>query len=149
MSTLVKYRPLTPWSVFGRDFDRWFENALPAWWKKEDGEGESSVWAPRMDFSESDSEYKVTMDLPGIEKKDVTINLEDHLLSISGERKEEKTEEKRDFHRIERSYGRFFRSIPLPASAKADKAKAVFKDGVLTVSIPKAEESKPVRVEIK
>ncbi len=102
-----------------------------------------------MDFSETDKEYTLNMELPGIDKKDVVVNVEDRMVTVTGERKEEKTEEKRDYHRIERSYGRFFRSMELPKGALADKADAKFKDGVLTVTIPKAEERKPHRVVVK
>ena len=148
MTSLTKTRPLAPWSLFGSDLDRFFERLVPGWVTREDSGIETGVWAPRMDFSESDKEFIVQMDLPGIRKEDVTISLEDHELTISGERKEEFVEEDRNFHRIERFAGRFFRAVPLPGHANIDKASAIFKDGVLTIKIPKAKESKPHRIKI-
>ena len=148
MSTLTRYRPFPPMQSLRREVDRLFGEFLPGFGDEGNGEALSAVWAPRMDLSETDGEFVVKMDLPGIEKDQVTVNVEDSTLTVNGERKEETKEEKENYLRMERSYGSFYRSIPLPKTAKVDEVKAVFKNGVLTVHIPKAEESKPRQVEI-
>ena len=102
-----------------------------------------------MDISEDDKEYLVKADLPEIKKEDVKVTLEDKLLSISGERKSEKEEKKKKFHRIERSYGTFLRTFRLPDDADAKKIAAEFKDGVLEVRLPKTPAAKPKAVEVK
>ncbi len=149
MSNLTRYRPYASWPSFRGELDRFFENVMPDILKGDNGDFDSRIWTPKMDLSETDKEFLMNMELPGIDKKDVVVNVEDGMITITGERKEEKTEEKRDYHRIERSYGRFFRSVELPKGAMADKADAKFKDGVLTVTIPKTEERKPHRVVVK
>ena len=149
MTRITKYRPLSPWSAFPGDLERFFDRAFPALLEEENGTTESNVWAPRMDFSETDTEYMMSMDLPGVDKKHVNVQVDNHQLMVTGERKEERKEGKRDFHRIERKYGRFYRALALPQNAMAENAKADFKDGVLTVTVPKAEVSKPRRVEVR
>lgn len=108
-----------------------------------------SIWSPRADIIEEKENYTLQIDLPGIEPDQVKISFKDDKLSISGERKaEEKTEEK-NFHRIERSYGKFFRAFELPEMIQAEKISANFKNGLLLVTIPKIEEVKPKEIEIK
>jgi HSP20 family protein len=97
----------------------------------------SSAW-PQVDVAETDTEYKVTAEVPGLEEKDVELTLQDNALTISGERKGEHEERKGDRYYAERFHGRFTRTIPLPMDVEADKAAAAFKNGVLTVVLPKA-----------
>ena len=149
MTRISRYQPLSPWSAFPGEMERFFDRAFHGLSDDESGSVESNVWAPRMDFSETDTEYTMSMDLPGVDKKEVNVQVENHQLMVTGERKEERKQGKRDFHRIERKYGRFYRALALPQNALAEKAKADFKDGVLTVTVPKAEVSKPRRVEVK
>ena len=149
MTRITKYRPLSPWSAFPGDLEQFFDRAFPALLEGESGSTESNVWAPRMDFSETETEYTMSMDLPGVDKKHVNVQVDNHQLMVTGERKEERKQGKRDFHRIERKYGRFYRALALPQNAMAENAKADFKDGVLTVTVPKAEVSKPRRVEVR
>ena len=149
MSSIMRYRPYASWPSFRGELDRLFENMMPEVFKGDSGDFDSSIWTPKLDFSETDKAYTMNMELPGIDKKDVVVNVEERMITVTGERKAEKKEENRDYHRIERSYGRFFRSMELPKGALADKAVAKFKDGVLTVTIPKAEEKKPHRVVVK
>ena len=106
-------------------------------------------WAPRADISETDAEFCITAEVPGIKREDVKINIEDHVLNIRGENKQEKEEKGKTFHRIERYYGSFSRSFSLPENVNEDKIDAVFKDGVLTLTIPKTEVKKPKAIEIK
>lgn len=130
-----------------RDMDRFFDDLVPISWRIENG-GKMNVWTPNTDMSENDEEYVLTADLPGMSKKEIEINLQDNRLTISGERKKEAKEEKGNFLREERFYGRFVRSFTLPAAILEDKVKATFKDGVLTVHVPKAEAKKPKTVAI-
>ena len=107
------------------------------------------AWAPALDVSETDDAVMVKAELPGIEANDVEVMLKDDVLTIKGEKKEEKEEKTKNFHRVERSYGSFQRSVRLPAEVIGDKVEAKFKNGVLTIELPKAEESKTKSVKIK
>lgn len=108
-----------------------------------------SDWAPRADICETDEDFNVKVEVPGIKREDVKINLENHVLSISGENKQENEEKGKKFHRIERYYGSFSRSFSLPENVDEDKIEAVFNDGLLTLRIPKTEVKKPKAIEIK
>jgi len=106
-------------------------------------------WAPSVDISEDDKEWLVTADLPDVKKDDVKVTVENGVLTITGERKFEKEEKNKKYHRIERSYGNFLRSFTLPDAADGSKVNAEFKDGVLKVHLPKSEKAKPKAVEVK
>ena len=106
-------------------------------------------WAPQVDISEDDKGYLLKADLPEMKKEDVKVTVENGVLSISGERKTEKEEKKKKFHRIERSYGTFLRTFTLPEDAESAKIAAEFKDGVLKMHLPKSPASKPKPVEVK
>ena len=106
-------------------------------------------WRPAMDVAETDNAVVVKAELPGLEAKDVEVSLNGDILTVKGEKKEEKEEKTKSFHRVERHYGSFERSIRLPAPVKPDKVEATFKNGVLTVELPKTEESKAKSVKIK
>jgi HSP20 family protein len=107
------------------------------------------LWAPALDISETDSEIVVKADLPGVKKDDVSISITNNILVIRGEKKREVEENKENFHRVERLYGSFHRSIELPAVVQTDKVNASFENGVLTIILPKSEEVKPQEIEIK
>jgi HSP20 family protein len=110
------------------------------------GNGE---WIPAFDVSETDKEIIVKAEVPGMNVKDIDITLTDALLTIKGERKLEKEDKGESYHRVERQYGSFSRSFNLGAEVKADAIDANYKDGILTLTLPKAEESKPKRIEVK
>jgi HSP20 family protein len=97
---------------------------------------------PKVDISESDAEVTVTADLPGMDEKDISVTLDENLLTIRGERKDEREEKKRNYHLVERTYGEFHRVIPLPVGIDKDKVKASFKNGVLSVALPKLPTAK-------
>lgn len=104
---------------------------------------------PKIDVSETETEVLVSAELPGIDEKDVEVSLSQGVLTIKGEKKLEKEQKEKNFHRVERSYGSFQRSIPLPCDVEEDKADAAFKQGVLTVKLPKtkaAQQSKKIAV---
>lgn len=106
-------------------------------------------WAPLVDITEDDHEYLIKAELPEVRKEDVKVTVEHGTLHISGERKLEKEENGRHYHRIERSYGSFVRSFVLPDDADAQKVNAEFKDGVLRVRVQKNEKALPKSIEIK
>jgi HSP20 family protein len=106
-------------------------------------------FAPSVDIAEDDERYVVTVELPGAKKDDVTVELKDHVLTIRGEKRSEREEKKEQSHWVERSYGSFSRSFTLPSNAVADRVKAEFASGVLTIEVPKAEESKPKVVPVR
>lgn len=127
-----------------RLFDNFFHGDVQA-----DDSFFSSVWTPAVDIAEQDDQYVVKVELPGVNKDDVKITLESNILTIRGEKKQEKEIKEDNYHRMERSYGSFQRSFTLPATVKSDKIDAGFKDGILTISLPKAEEAKPKQIEVK
>lgn len=109
----------------------------------------NGTWIPAVDVSEEQEVYVVKVELPGVSKDDVKITLESNILTIRGEKKAESEVKEKNYHRAERSYGSFQRSFTLPSTVKNDKIDAVYKDGILTVSLPKAEESKPKQIEVR
>lgn len=104
---------------------------------------------PVVDVSESENEIMVKAELPGMEAKDVDITLENNQLLIKGEKRFEEEEKKENYHRIERSYGSFFRSIPMPVKVKAEGIKAKFEKGILNITLPKDEAAKSRKIEIE
>lgn len=143
MNSLMRYSP--PFSNLRREIDRLFDDVLHT------GNGEqspSTLWAPRTDLSETDTHYVLRMDLPGLSKEDLNIQLQGDTLTVSGERKTAHEENRENVYRVERSYGRFFRSFTLPQANLSEQVKAGLDSGVLTIEVPKREEVKPRRIEI-
>jgi HSP20 family protein len=112
------------------------------------GNGGARRWIPAMDLLEQGDHYVLRADLPGLSEKDVNVELEDNVLTISGERKSEHQERREGFYRVERASGRFSRSLTLPRGIDPESIKARFDRGVLEVRVPKPEQHKPRRVEI-
>jgi HSP20 family protein len=108
-----------------------------------------STWSPAADIAERENDYVVKVELPGVNKEDVRITLEDDTLTIRGEKKQEKETKDAGYRRLERSYGSFERSFALPTSVKVDNIDAAYKEGVLTITLPKAEDAKPKQIEVK
>jgi HSP20 family protein len=106
-------------------------------------------WAPAVDIIEEEKEYLIKVELPEVQKDDVKVTVEGGTLHISGERKSEKEEKNRKFHRLERFYGRFERSFSIPDDAEDGKVNAEFKDGVLRVHLAKSDKARPKQVEVK
>ncbi|MGM0545198.1 MAG: Hsp20/alpha crystallin family protein [Bacteroidota bacterium] len=150
MKQPTKYQPTAaPVNNLRREMDRIFNELIPFSWRFDDSEVAMRTWTPTTDMFETDGEYIVEVELPGLTKKDIQINCQDNVLTIEGERKQEKEEEHPEYLRSERSYGTFKRSIILPTSILEDKVKATFKEGVLKVTVPKAEKSKRKSVPIE
>jgi HSP20 family protein len=128
-----------------RLFDDFFHGFSLAPWDRDDAVGLSAAFNPRVDVSETDTEVKVSAELPGMDEKDVAVELDDAAITIRGEKKAEHEEKNKNWARREVSYGSFHRVIPLPASVDGQKAKAKFKKGMLTVTLPKREEDQARR----
>jgi HSP20 family protein len=129
------------WPTFGRlanlqeELDRLFESPLRA-------------WAPVLDVHEDKDNFVIRTELPGLRREDIDVALHDGAVIISGERKSEAVKEGVEIHRQERYYGKFQRALTLPAPVAGDKVKAQYKDGVLTVTLPKVEEAKPKQITV-
>lgn len=105
-------------------------------------------WMPSVDISETDAAYLVKGEIPGVKKEDVKVTIQDGMLTIQGERKQEKEEKGKKFHRIERSYGSFARSFRVPDDTDESKVKAEFKDGMINVTLPKSAKAKAKAIEV-
>lgn len=145
MTKIVRYSPFGLRSPLWADWNRLFDEFAPV-----NTESDTpTAWTPRVDLSETETEFRIAVDLPGLNKDDVAINFEGDMLTISGERRDESTSENVNYYRTERFYGRFSRSFTFPKAVEIDGIGASFTDGVLTVTVPKAAESKPRRIAIK
>lgn len=137
----IDYAPMFPWipysllRQFTREMDRVFRGSST----------ETEAWAPAIDIRESNGTLTVTAELPGLKKDEVKVEVTNATLIIEGERKREHKDDREGYHRTERSYGRFYRAIPLPEGARTDQVKAELSDGVLKVSMPVPEVKKQVR----
>jgi len=105
-------------------------------------------WLPAVDVSETETMIVVRAELPGMAQEDIELNLQDNVLALNGEKKQEQKQEKGNYHRTECCYGSFSRSFTLPANVNQEQVQAVFKDGVLTITLPKVEEAKPKKITI-
>jgi len=148
VKTLTKWDPLRDLDEFSSRLSSFFGRA-PVQKRDEDNWFTRAEWSPLVDISEDEQEYLIKAELPGIEKDQVRVSVEDGLLVISGERNSENEEKNQKYHRIERSYGSFIRSFSLPDDADGAKIKADFKNGILKVHLPKDENAKPKSIEIK
>ncbi|MBI3418398.1 MAG: Hsp20/alpha crystallin family protein [Verrucomicrobia bacterium] len=150
MNALTRWDPFTEMEETQNRLARIFGLA-PA--RTGNGGGQETMtiteWAPSVDIIEDDKEWLVKTDLPEVKKEDVKVTVENGVLTITGERKFEKEEKDKKYHRMERSYGNFLRSFALPDAADGAKVSAEFKDGVLKVHLPKCEQAKPKAVEVK
>jgi HSP20 family protein len=150
---IVKWqRPtLSTWPSFGRlsdlrdEIDRLFESPLSELTRTSQL---LSGWTPALDVYENKDNFVVKAELPGMKKEDIEVSLHDGSLSISGERKTESKHEEGGVYRAERFFGRFQRTVTLPTAVAADKVKAAYNDGVLTITLPKTEEAKPKKIDV-
>ncbi len=135
---------LVRWDPFA-DMDTFFNRLMPsgfARWPQLSGNGGKSEWAPSADISETEKEYMIRASLPAVKKEDVKVTVDEGMITIKGERKQEKEDKSEKYHRVESFYGSFERSFSLPENVNADAISCESKDGVLTVHIPKTEPKK-------
>jgi HSP20 family protein len=143
---------LIRWEPFGAMDDLFRMPSLFARWPRLPGDGSREVeWSPSVDISETDTEYLLKAELPAVKKEDVHVTFDDGMLTISGERKQEKEQKGEKFHRIESFHGTFSRSFSLPDAIDAASIRAEAKDGVLTVHVPKikVEAKKPTEIKVQ
>jgi len=152
---------LTKWNPFGtreewepiRDLERSFDRVERLLGRRPDNAGRETMtmaeWSPTVDIAEDDKEFTVKAELPEVKKGDMKVSVDEGVLSISGERKTEKEEKGKKYHRVERLYGRFERSFTLPPEVDGARITSDFKDGVLTVHLPKSPTAKPKTIEVK
>jgi HSP20 family protein len=143
---LTKWKPVETQLKFKNEFDRLFDSFFSDFYK--DPADLYSI-SPRADIEESDNDYLVTVEVPGIDKKDLKLNLEENKLTIKGEKKQSKEIKESNYICCERSYGGFERTFNLPTSIKANEISAEYKDGIIRIKLPKAEEAKRKEIEIK
>lgn len=139
-SVPVRREEYDPFSLFRQEMNTLFDNFFRGF-ELEPFRGRFGTFSPSIDVKESDKDISVTAELPGLDDKDIDVSLSRDSLTIKGEKKEEKEEKGKDYYRMERSFGSFSRTIPLPAEVNVDKVKAEFKKGLLTVTLPKTEKA--------
>ncbi len=149
VTTWEPFAELRDWSPFGGGFPKLFDRFLREMDEDWPAARGRRGWFPALDVHEDDGQYAITVELPGAKKDDVTVEFSEGMLTIRGEKKSEREEKKEKRRFVERRYGTFSRSFTLPPDADADHIDASFKDGVLTLTIPKTEEAKPRTVAIK
>lgn len=148
--SLVRWDPFPEMQEMSERFNRYFGRPMLA---RATGPGKENLtvpdWAPAVDVAETPQEYLIKVELPGVDKGDVKVTVEDGVLCIEGERKPEKEEKDKKYHRVERAYGCFFRSFALPDNVDDQKLRAEFKEGVLSVHLAKSEKAKPRAIGVK
>jgi HSP20 family protein len=145
-------RHLVPWRgrlpQFVGEFEREMENLMEQFFSNGSKAGGIQAFTPRTTVAETDTQYEVELDLPGMKPEDLQVEMRGNELWLSGERKQEKEEKGKNYHRIEQEYGRFARVIPLAAPVNEEKIAAKYESGVLKVTVPKSEAVKPKRVPV-
>src|SRR5579883_2596089 len=143
---VVRWDPFRDLGMLQDRMNRLFEDTNRGW--RSDEPASTTTWSPAVDIFETEGEIIVKAELPGMDRKDIALNLEKNVLTLKGERRFEKEAKEENYHRIERSYGGFSRSFSIPATVDDDKIRADYKDGVLTIALPKKEQAKPKQIRI-
>jgi len=144
MNSVIRWEPFRNVNSLQEQFSRLFDTSFPG----RSSESDLTTWAPAVDIQETENELVLKADLPGIEEKDIDVHIENNTLTIRGERKFEKQVNEDNYLRVERSYGSFSRSFSLPNTINTEAINAEYKNGVLTVQMPKRAESKPKQVKV-
>lgn len=144
--SLIKYDPFRELRSLQDEMNRLFMSTLPRTFDQE--EMASGGWSPSVDIYESESEIVLEAELPGMNREDFEVTIENNVITLKGERHFEKKQEGDNYHRVERSYGSFTRSFSLPRTVSAEETTADFKNGILRVSLPKREEAKARKIEV-
>jgi HSP20 family protein len=149
MNALTRWNQLRQLEALQHGLGSLFSRSPVQWPEGQEEPLAVAEWAPLVDISEDDKEYLIKVELPEVKKEDVKVTAEEGTLTIMGERKFEKEEKGKKYHRVERAYGSFGRSFSLPDDASPAKVRAEFKDGVLTVHLVKTEKAKPQQIDVK
>lgn len=144
---LVRWDPFREMETLHGEIERLFDQALGRPLLR--GEERGAAWMPNVDIHEDKDGINISADLPGMTQKDVQVNIDNNVLTLSGERKLDREDKRDNYHRIERFYGKFSRSFSLPNTVDTDKVEAHMENGVLRIHLPKREEAKPRQIEIK
>jgi len=152
-SVPVKRETHDPFSLMHHDMESLFDDFFRGFDLDPFFGPDISSYSPKVDVKESDKEIKVLAELPGMDEKEINVSLNKDSLTLRGEKKEEKEENDKGYHRLERSYGSFCRTIPIPVEFENDKVTASYKKGILTITIPKSkkviEEKKKIKIEVE
>jgi len=143
---ITRWDPLRELSMMQDRMNRMFDDAGRGW--RTDEPSSTTTWSPAVDIYETENEITVHAELPGVERKDIGLNLEKNVLTLKGERRFEKETKQENYHRIERAYGGFSRSFSIPAIVDEERIRAEYKDGILKISLPKKEQVKPKQIQI-
>ncbi len=143
---ISRWDPFRDLNVLQDRMNRLFNDAGRGW--KGDESVATTTWSPAVDIFETEGEIVVKAELPGVDRKDITLNLENNILTVRGERRFEKETKEENYHRIERAYGGFSRSFSIPATVDEEKIHADYKDGVLKIALPKKEQAKAKQIRI-
>ena len=146
MTQMTRYSPTRTVRDLQREVDDIFSRFFD---RSSDSGSTSAVWAPKTDLVETDDEFRLHLDVPGMSKEDITINLQNNTLTVSGERRSTRKNEGDDYVRVERSFGNFHRTFTLPNSVDAEGIEARYDNGVLTITVPKTEKAARRRIEIQ
>jgi HSP20 family protein len=143
---ITRWDPFRDLSMLQDRMNRMFEDAGRGW--RGDEPAATTSWSPAVDIYETESDITVQAELPGVARKDITLNIEKNVLTLKGERRFEKETKQENYHRIERAYGGFSRSFSIPAIVDEEKIKADYNDGILKIVLPKREQVKPKQIQI-
>jgi HSP20 family protein len=143
---VVRWDPFRDLNMLQDRMNRLFDNAGRTWGTDEPAA--TTTWSPAVDIFETEDEIVVKAELPGMERKDIALNLENNVLTVRGERQFAKEAKDENYHRIERSYGTFSRSFSIPATVDEEKIRADYREGVLKIVLPKKEQVKPKQIRI-
>jgi len=143
---VVKWDPFRDLNLIQDRMNRLFDDAGRTW--RNDEPAATTSWSPAVDIFETEGEIVVKAEVPGMDRKDITLNLERNVLTLKGERRFEKETKDENYHRIERSYGGFSRTFQIPATVDEEKIHAEYKEGVLKIVLPKKEQAKPKQIRI-
>jgi len=142
---LVRFDPFRELEAMSSRLNRLFDRSIA---RADESDG-FATWVPALDVEETDKEYRIKADLPEVAKSDVKVGIQDGVLTIEGERKQEKEEQGKKYHRVERTYGRFVRRLTVPSDVAQGEVVADFKDGVLNVRLPKSPAAKSRTIDVK
>jgi HSP20 family protein len=147
MTALARWNPFSEMRALRERMDRLFEDF---WRDPFFGDGElATVWTPALDFSETNDDYVIRLEAPGVKMEDIEVTVQSNVLTIKGKREQSEEHKTETVHRTERFYGSFARSLTLPMGVKTDDVAATYKDGILEIRLPKSEEVKPKKIALK